>query len=258
MVTNGDTDTGERDGPRRPRLVGATIGVLSGAIAIGVGQLLSGVVGGVSSPIIAVGSSSIDATPEWLKHFAIRTFGANDKRVLLGGIGLVLLVAAIVLGVVSMRRPRVGVIGLLALGGIGALAAVTRPGATLVDAIPAVVGTVVGIAAFLWLRRGAGHVGAEPATDRPVGDTPTGFDRRRFLFGSAVVAGLAATTGFVGEYWCGVRMPARRAPRCGCPASPTPHRLRRREPTSASPGCRRSSPRTKTSTESTPRCSSHP
>ena len=200
MVTSGDTDAGERDGPRRPRLVGASIGVLSGAIAIGVGQLLSGVVGGASSPIIAVGSSSIDATPEWLKHFAIRTFGANDKRVLLSGIGLVLLVAAVVLGVVSMRRPRAGVIGLLALGGIGTLAAVTRPGATLVDALPAIVGTAAGIAAFLWLRRAAGHVEAEPAMDRPVADTPTSFDRRRFLYGSAVVAGLAATTGFLGEY----------------------------------------------------------
>ncbi len=189
----------------RPRLVGAAIGLLSGALAIGVSQVVAGVVGGASSPIIAVGSSAIDATPEWLKSFAIRTFGANDKKALLVGIGAVLVIAAIVLGVVSVRRPRAGVNGLIVLGGIGALAAVTRPGAGPVDAIPALFGAGAGIVAFRQLRRAAGMAetaakGSQPAAAADAPEMPTGFDRRRFLFGGAVVAGLAATSGFLGEY----------------------------------------------------------
>ena len=44
----------------------------------------------------------IDATPEWLKSWAIRTFGQNDKAVLVAGICLVLAVVALALGVLSI------------------------------------------------------------------------------------------------------------------------------------------------------------
>src|SRR5437867_1452398 len=125
----------------RKRLLGAAIGLLSGAAAIGVGQLAAGLIGGASSPMIAVGGATIDATPERLKSFAIRTFGSNDKAALLTGMGAVLVVAAIALGIVSVRRPRAGIIGLVVLGAIGAIAAVTRPANGPVDVIPAIVGT---------------------------------------------------------------------------------------------------------------------
>ena len=61
------------------RIVGGLIGLLSGAAAIGVSELTAGFIGGASSPIIAVGSAAIDATPEWLKSFAIREFGSHDS-----------------------------------------------------------------------------------------------------------------------------------------------------------------------------------
>ncbi len=185
--------------PRWP--TGALIGLLSGAVAIGVGQLAAAVVGAGTSPLFAVGSTAIDATPEWLKSFAIRTFGTEDKTALLVGMGIVLAIAAVVLGIVSLRRPLAGVVGLLALGTIGAAAAVGRPDNGLVAAIPAAVGTLAGLATYAWLR---GRAGLAPivATPAPAPEPPTpgGFDRRRFLWGSAVTAGLALTTGFVGEY----------------------------------------------------------
>ena len=43
------------------------------------------VVAPAASPLLAVGSTFIDLTPEWLKSFAIRSFGANDKAALLSG-----------------------------------------------------------------------------------------------------------------------------------------------------------------------------
>ena len=181
--------------------MGAAIGLLSGAVALGIGQLAAGLIGGASSPMIAVGGAAIDATPEWLKSFAIRTFGSNDKTALLTGMGVVIAVAAVILGIVSVRRPRVGIVGLVVLGTIGAIAAVTRPANDLLDAIPAIVGTIAGIATFLWLRRRAGLVEEAPPSDEPVAPTaPPAFDRRRFLWTGAVAGILAATSGFVGQY----------------------------------------------------------
>ena len=187
----------ERATPGWP--TGALIGLLSGAVAIGVGQLAAGVVGAGTSPLFAVGSTAIDATPEWLKSFAIRAFGTDDKAALLIGMGIVLAAAAVILGIVSLRRPRVGVIGLLVLGTLGAAAAVGRPDNGLDAVIPAIVGTLAGLVTFGLLGRRAGLAPIAVAL-MPEPPTPTGFDRRRFLWGSAVTAGLALTTGFVGEY----------------------------------------------------------
>jgi DMSO/TMAO reductase YedYZ molybdopterin-dependent catalytic subunit len=178
------------------------IGLLSGAVAIGAATLVAGLVGTGTSPVLAVGAAAVDASPEGLKRFAIDTFGTDDKTALLLGIGIVLAIAAAVLGVVSLRRPRAGVIGLVVLGTIGALAAVTRPANGLLAAVPSIVGAASGLWAFVWLR---GRAGLPPVVDRSPDPeeqprAPAGLDRRRFLFGSAVAAGLAVATGFVGEY----------------------------------------------------------
>jgi DMSO/TMAO reductase YedYZ molybdopterin-dependent catalytic subunit len=180
--------------------VGAAIGVLSGAVAVGAATLAAGLVGAGTSPVLAVGAAAVDASPEGLKRFAIDTFGTDDKTALLLGIGVVLTIAAVVLGIVSIRRPRAGVIGLIVLGTIGAVAAVTRPANGLLSAVPSLVGMAAGLVAYVWLR---GRAGLSPITARATTEPPPptpALDRRRFLFGSAAVAGLAVATGFVGEY----------------------------------------------------------
>jgi DMSO/TMAO reductase YedYZ molybdopterin-dependent catalytic subunit len=192
--------SGDRQEGGRP-LLGATIGVLSGAVALGIGQLAAGLLGGSSSPMIAVGETAIDATPEWLKSFAIRTFGSNDKAALLAGMSVVIAVAAVILGIVSVRRPRVGIVGLITLGAIGAIAAVARPMNGFAAAIPAIVGTTAGIATFVRLRRRAGLTDETPAAEEEARlSEPPSFDRRRFLWTGAAAAALAATSGFVGQY----------------------------------------------------------
>jgi len=182
------------------RVLGATIGLLSGGAALGIGQLAAGIIGGASSPMIAVGGAAIDATPGWLKDFAIRTFGTRDKAALLSGIGIVLIVAAVVLGITSVRRPRVGIVGLTVLGAVGALAAVTRPANGPGDAIPAIVGTIAGIATFVALRRAAGLDRPATTTRDLASDGPPAPDRRRFLAAGGVVAAIAATTAVAGQY----------------------------------------------------------
>src|SRR5215208_4099013 len=100
MGTPVDVGTGSGASDRR-RLSGAAIGVLAAGVALGVAELLAAVFGPGSSPIVAVGGAAVDASPEWLKSFAIRTFGAQDKVALLIGIGVVLIVLVSVLGAAS-------------------------------------------------------------------------------------------------------------------------------------------------------------
>ena len=211
----------------RHRVAGGFLGLLSGAAALGVAQLIAGLLGGQSSPMIAVGSASIDAAPSWVKEFAIRTFGTNDKRALLIGIAVILAIVAIVLGIASIRRPRVGIVGLVAFGAIGLAAALTRPNAGPSDAIPSIVGTAVGIWVFRWLRRQTGL--PDPATPPPKGSPtgsqqPPGLDRRKFVVGGMYTVVLAAVTGVAGQYF--VRRSAasasRSAVRIPAPSSPLP------------------------------------
>ena len=94
--------------PKPPRLaasVAALIGVLAVAVALTVGHLVAGFVGPSASPLLAVGNTAIDLTPLELKDFAVRTFGTYDKLVLLGGMAVVLLGAAVVAGLLSRRSP---------------------------------------------------------------------------------------------------------------------------------------------------------
>jgi len=176
--------------------VGALIGLVAAGVAIGTAELVAGIVNPAASPILTVGQSAIDATPEWLKSLAIRTFGEKDKTVLLGGIGATLLLAAVVLGIACLRRLWVGVAGLLAFGTIGVASALTRPISQSSDALPASAATVAGVIALLLLRGAVVPVQPRSATSGRDGEG-TGtwvIDRRRLLFTGAagVVAAFAA------------------------------------------------------------------
>lgn len=171
------------------------IGLVAGGVAIGVAQLAAGLVNPQASPVITVGQAAIDLTPEWLKAWAIRTFGESDKTVLLAGIGTVLGLISVLLGVASVRRVRVGIAGLVAFGAIGVAAALTRPEGELADVVPAVVGVIAGGAALLGLRRvlfpAADRGGAEDGASSP--------DRRRFLLSAGAGAVAAVFAGGLGN-----------------------------------------------------------
>ncbi len=199
--------------------VGALIGLITAGVAIGTAHLASGIVNPQASPVLVVGQSAIDAAPEWLKAFAIRTFGENDKAVLLGGMGAVLLVVAVGLGVASIRRPRVAMGGLVAFGALGVAAALTRPTATAVDALPSIVGAAAGVMTLIVLR---GAVRPAPS----VAGSPDGWeiDRRRFLLAGAAGIVAAMGAGGVGNLFAR-RFRAdesRAAVRIPTPASPAP------------------------------------
>ncbi|MBB2909991.1 DMSO/TMAO reductase YedYZ molybdopterin-dependent catalytic subunit [Streptosporangium becharense] len=131
---------------RMPFWAAALIGLVSGAVAVGVSLLAAGLVKASAFPVVAVGNAAVDLTPAALKDWAIRTFGENDKAVLLTGILLVLAGAAAAVGLLAARDIRRGLAGLAVFGVIGVAAVLTRPDAGPVDALPTLVG--VGAAAF--------------------------------------------------------------------------------------------------------------
>lgn len=183
----------QRSTTSTPRWVGIVLGVVVAAVALAAGQVLSAFAAAASSPIVAVGQAAIDRTPEWLKSFAIATFGERDKLALVVGMLGVLAVLSAIVGVLSLRRPRVGVAALIGLGLVGAAAALTRPGAGPTWALPSAGAMAVGLWALAVLRRAA----LRAPRSEDAGGRPHAFDRRAFVRG-AIVLGAAATAGGLG------------------------------------------------------------
>lgn len=208
-TVSGSDRRDEPEGARPPRTSGSpapawtgiVVGLVAGAVAIGTAQLVAGLANPQASPIVTVGQSAIDATPEWLKGWAIRTFGENDKLVLLSGIGLALAAASIALGVAAVRRVGIGLAGLAAFAALGVVAALTRPEERAADVLPAIAGALAAAGALVLLRRAL--LRTEPAVSGTTGDrqieTPAAFDRRRFLLAGAAGVVLAAVTGGAGN-----------------------------------------------------------
>jgi DMSO/TMAO reductase YedYZ molybdopterin-dependent catalytic subunit len=171
--------------------LGAGAGLLAAAVALGVAEFMAAVIRPQASPVVAVGGSVIDATPVWLKDFAIRTFGNNDKPVLIGSILAMLVLLSLVTGALAIRHRAVGIAGVAVLGLVGALAAATRPAAEFLDPLPSVVGAVVGSFALLALLRPL----AETSPTQRVPDD----DRRKFLVTGLALAAAGVVAGTIGR-----------------------------------------------------------
>jgi DMSO/TMAO reductase YedYZ molybdopterin-dependent catalytic subunit len=176
------------------RLAGGITGVIAGGAALGVAELFAAFTGGAqASPVIAVGSAGITLTPEWLKEFAIRHFGTNDKLVLLISLGTAIGVLAVVIGIVARRHLTAGLAGFGALGVLGALAAVTRPAGGWTAVIPSIAGGLAGMVALALLVRAMTRASLAERVEEP-----QGADRRNLLLigaGAVVVGGASGLGG---------------------------------------------------------------
>ncbi len=206
----------------------AAAGVVAGGFGLAVAELVAALSTGWRSPVLDVGDRVIDRVPSPLKDLAIEWFGTNDKIALLVGIGVVLAALAAVAGVTFVRdgRQRVTAGAILAVGAVGAAAAVFgRTGATLGAAVPSIVGAFAAVGALTALDR----VAARPESPGPtetdgMQHPPT---RRRFLASVAAVGGAAAVVAATGrriadrfsatESRAAVRLPA---PTSAAPALP--------------------------------------
>ncbi|ANF31717.1 oxidoreductase [Leifsonia xyli] len=192
----------------------ALAGVVSGGVFLAAAELVALVAAREAGPILAVGSFVIDIVPRPAKELAIQLFGSNDKLFLLASLGVAVLVASAVAGVLELWRRWVGV-ALFAVAGIAAVVAtVTRAGASPLAFLPSAVGAVAG-AAVLHLLVARLH----RWRDRAAEDAERGVDRRRFLLFTgvaavgAVVAGVgsrlgSAATSSIAAIRAAVKLPA--------------------------------------------------
>ncbi|WP_091229696.1 molybdopterin-dependent oxidoreductase [Microbacterium sp. 3J1] len=206
----------------------AIAGVISGAVFLATAELFALIFARAASPILAVGGFVIDIVPQPFKEFAIATFGEYDKIALLIGLGLAVVIASAIAGVLQLVRPPLGVIALVIAGALSTAAIVTRAGVTPLAFLPPVIGTVAGSVIIVVLARrlrawrassraagaaavtetgAAGAAGAAPTDAAPaVKDVAPGasdkpaksMDRRQFFIlagiagASAVIVGVAS------------------------------------------------------------------
>ena len=184
-------------------LAAAACGLLAAGAALGAAELAAALSKPQTGPLLAVGSAFIDLTPAWLKDFAIRTFGGNDKNVLLLALVIVVAAFAAAIGLAARRHPRLAGGGLISLGLVAAAAALSRPGSAPLDVLPSLLAAVVGASALHLTRRAWLRTFAPAAADHgwASGSAAIGpmTDRRALLRTAATVLGVAAVTGGLGR-----------------------------------------------------------
>jgi DMSO/TMAO reductase YedYZ molybdopterin-dependent catalytic subunit len=220
-VTEAPTPSPAPGRVRLPWWVAALVGVLSLGAALALGQLVAGLLNNSeAAPYLAVGETFIDHVSAPLKEFAVRSFGADDKAVLLAGMGVVLLGFGVLAGLLARRRPQPGLVLATVLGAVGIFAVLTRGGVGPLDVLAPITSLIAGVAIFALLHRlaltwtldrqaEAAAAASEPSTpderpeqqrekqawQRPAAERDqgaladrTGRSRRKFLASSAGVA----------------------------------------------------------------------
>jgi DMSO/TMAO reductase YedYZ molybdopterin-dependent catalytic subunit len=213
-----------------PTAVAAAAGVVSAAVALGVGEAVTGLEGPGPSLVTAVGTEFIDRFAASLKDLAVRLFGTNDKPALVVGIVITSLLFGAVSGIAAARRFAVGVVGFVGFGAVGLWAYLRDPlgttGTGIAAAAAAVAAGVASLAVLLRLAArtsesmddevidvidegvdarctagvadgvaAGGTIVAAPPSPMAVGRPP----RREFLVGAAVLGVGAASTAVLGR-----------------------------------------------------------
>jgi DMSO/TMAO reductase YedYZ molybdopterin-dependent catalytic subunit len=180
---------------RRENLWAALVGLLAAGATLALAELAALLLAPASSPLLAVGAWIIDLVPPLVKDLVIDLFGTGDKVVLLVSLALLVAVLAAVVGVLELRRPPLGIVGLVVVGGIATFAVSTRAEATTVWAVPTVLGMVGGAVVLRrmidrlrpWLR--------DAASGDPLGARESAVSRRGFLTMAAATAAASLVVG---------------------------------------------------------------
>lgn len=169
-------------------------GLAAAAVALGVAELSAVPFGPHADARTAIGSTVIDLTPGPVKEFAIQLFGTNDKLFLTVAVLMAIAVIAALTAKYETRRRPVGSIAIVVAGALGCAAVISRAGATPIDMVPTLIGTVCGVLVLRLLISGR-IAKAAPRTDASTAESP---DRGRRLslvtigfIGAGALAGVA-------------------------------------------------------------------
>jgi DMSO/TMAO reductase YedYZ molybdopterin-dependent catalytic subunit len=178
------------------RRAAAVAGVAAGAAAIGLNELIAGVISGAPSLVSAIGQAIIALQPPGAKQLVVDIFGDADKDVLLIAVALVALAAAAGLGLLGRRQRGWSSVGFVAFGALGLIASLGQP---LADPFMAVITAVTCVAVAIWVRNWLFDVATRPPRPRTSTAEMPDWARRRFLGSSLGVAAAAVVGGAVGR-----------------------------------------------------------
>ncbi len=177
--------------PAAPRALAAVAGAVAALVAVGVGELFAGLVVGIASPVAAVGTAVIDFAPPGSKDLMVTLFGTNDKTALTLIVGGAVLLLGAGIGVLARTRPGVANGAILAVVGVGALASLRLPGASM---------TLVLLSAALQAGAATLTLSHLLGAALPAGRGEGGLaGRRTFLVQAGVLGGLAIVGGGLGR-----------------------------------------------------------
>jgi DMSO/TMAO reductase YedYZ molybdopterin-dependent catalytic subunit len=167
-------------------------GAVATLAALGVSELIAGVLAGATSLVAGVGQVVIDLQPPGAKDLFIGLFGTNDKLALELLVVVVAIVIGAALGVLARRRYTLAAAVFMAFGVLGFLAALDDPLAN-----PAVVAasSAVAVGVALWVL---GWL----LGPRPSGSSHTAmpdWSRRSFLLRTGAVGAGAIVAGIGGR-----------------------------------------------------------
>ena len=187
--------TARRDWPA------ALAGVVAVMTALGVGELLAGVLPGATSLVAAVGQVVIDLQPPGAKDAVVALFGTNDKLALEILIVAVALLIGAGLGLIARRRYSVAAVAFIAFGVVGFVASLGEP---LADPSMVALTSAISVGLGLWvlgslLDRSRAAVAAGAAgSDASTAEMPD-WSRRSFLIRAGAIGAGAIVAGVVGR-----------------------------------------------------------
>ncbi|MEI9906802.1 MAG: molybdopterin-dependent oxidoreductase [Actinomycetota bacterium] len=161
---------------------GAVVGLTATIGGLAAGNVIAAFVHGWHNPIVSIGNRVIDHVPSWLKTFAIRTFGVNDKTFLVVTIFIAVLALGYLIGkefLAGNSRRALWIV--IAMSAVASLASLFDAGANLFSTIPSIVS---GFISFQILRffKSYEDVTLEPGVEIS----------RRDIFKAAGIVGLAS------------------------------------------------------------------
>lgn len=184
----------------------AIAGVLSGLLGLGLSYAAAELLHVRESPTVAVAEGVTDLTPGSVAHWAIDTFGTDDKKMLVVGIFIILMFTFGLLGRLARQHWWAAMLGFGVLAGVAVIAVLTKPTPSSTDVAPVAVGLLSWIVSLSLLaerlRRwelvaDSGEVAEEPM-----------HTRRGFFAAAVAVGGVAAFGGLLGRVAGGSRRKA--------------------------------------------------
>ncbi len=182
----------------------ALSGTLAAGVALGTGELLSGLSTKIPSLVVAVGNAVIDNVPGSVERWAIETLGENDKPALVVGIVAISLIIGAFTGIAAVRQFRSAVSVFMLFGIVGGLAgAADEQSSTGPAWLAAAVAATVGLGALFLLLKAARSSTSTPASTTETWDgvarSGDSASRRAFVGAAGAATAIGIATPLIGS-----------------------------------------------------------